>query len=987
MRGKRSLCVLLLGLLAPPALRAQGVGQITGVVTSSDVGAPLANATVTVQGTQLGALTADNGRYLILNVPVGEHVVEVQLIGYTTQRRTVTVVAGQPTIVDFQLEPEALALQELVVVGYGTQRREQITGAVASVTSADFVRGPARDAASLIAGKIPGLAVSTPSGNPTAGTEISLRGITTISGSTSPLVLIDGVPGSLSTIAPQDIESISVLKDGSAAAIYGTRGSNGVILITTRRHDGQRARIRYEGDISYQTIYRRPDFLTAEDYRRLIAEGYAFEDLGYNTDWQDLVLRNPLSHRHNLSISGGLQNTNYVASINWEDRQGIFERSNNRILTARANIRHAMYDGRLSAEVNFLTSTRNNYTGADFNYIWRQAMIRNPTDRVRNDEGMWQERSSYFYTNPLSLLYETNGEFERRIQRLHGTVTYQPIRNLRLSLMAGTSRRSDLQGTSTTFGHVNTTVSGNNGTAARSTDANTERILEFTGTLEESFGNHNVTLLGGYTYQDVVNEGFSASNFLFPTDQFDYHQLQRGDALGQGRASMSSYKNGHKLVGFFGRLNYDWQNRFLFMASVRYEGDSRFGADHKWGLFPAVSAGWRLSQESFLQDIQWLSDLRLRVGFGVTGIAPTSPYLSLTSYTYGGRFLYNGQWVQGLSPARNPNPDLRWERKEELNIGLNFGLFENRLLGEFDVYRRNTYDMLFNYSVPVPPYLYGSILANVGHMLNEGIEAQLSYDVINNGRVRWTTSANWSTNRNKLVSLSDETYRPDSDFFYAGHTGEPIQMSTHRIDVGGPIGNFYGYKSVDIDENGEWIVLDKNGNPISIRDVTEDDRHVLGNGIPKHYLAWNNYVTFGNFDFSLNMRGAFGFQILNFQRMYYENPTILQYNMLKSAFEPVYGKRLLDYDLAYVSYYVEDGDYWKLDNATIGYTFNPNALGVFGGALSNLRVYISGRNLWTITGYKGIDPEVRTTGLDPGIDHRDKYPTTRTLTLGVNATF
>src|SRR5690606_37370887 len=222
--------------------------------------------------------------------------------------------------------------------------------------------------------------------------------------------------------------------------------------------------------------------------------------------------------------------------------------------------------------------------------------------------------------------------------------------------------------------------------------------------------------------------------------------------------------------------------------------------------------------------------------------------------TYGGRFLYNGQWVQGLSPARNPNPDLRWERKEELNIGLNFGLFENRLLGEFDVYRRNTYDMLFNYSVPVPPYLYGSILANVGHMLNEGIEAQLSYDVINNGRVRWTTSANWSTNRNKLVSLSDETYRPDSDFFYAGHTGEPIQMSTHRIDVGGPIGNFYGYKSVDIDENGEWIVLDKNGNPISIRDVTEDDRHVLGNGIPKHYLAWNNYVTFGNFDFSLNMR-------------------------------------------------------------------------------------------------------------------------------------
>ncbi len=986
MRGKRSLCVLLLGLLAPPALQAQGTGQVTGVVTS-DMGVPLANATVTVVGTQLGALTSENGRYLILNVPAGEHVIEVQLIGYATQQQTVTVVAGQPAVLNFELASEALALEEVVVIGYGTQKREQVTGAVASMTSADFVRGPAVDAASLIAGKLPGLAVSTPSGDPTAGTEISLRGITTISGSTNPLVLIDGVPGSLSTVAPQDIESISVLKDGSAAAIYGTRGSNGVILITTKRHEGQRARIRYEGDVSYQTIYRRPEFLTADDYRRLIAEGYAFEDLGHSTDWQDAVLRNPLSQRHNISISGGMTNTNYTASLNWEDRQGIFERSDNHLLTARANIRHTMFDGKLSAEANFLSSTRNNFSGPNYSYIWRQAVIRNPTDRMRNDEGKWQERSSYFYTNPLSLLHETNGEFERRTQRLHGTVTYQPIRNLRLSLMGGTSRTSDLSGGSTTFDHVETTVSGNNSTAWRNAGSSVDRILELTGTLEESFGSHNMTLLGGYSYQDFVNEGFSASNFLFPTDLFDYHQLQRGGALAEGRASMSSYKNGYKLIGFFGRLNYDWQNRFLFMASMRYEGNSRFGADHKWGLFPAVSAGWRLTQESFMEALPWVSDLRIRAGFGVTGIAPTSSYLSLTSYTYGGRFLYNGQWVQGLSPARNPNPDLRWERKEEINVGVNFGLFENRLLGEFDVYRRNTYDMLFNYSVPVPPYLYGSILANVGHMLNEGIEAQLSYDVINNGSVRWTTSANWSTNRNKLVSLSDDTFRPQSDYFYDGHTGEPIQMSTHRIDVGGPIGNFYGYKSVDIDDTGAWIVLNKDGEPISIRDVTEDDRHVLGNGIPKHYLAWNNNVQVGRFDIGVNMRGAFGFQILNFQRMYYENPTILQYNMLKSAFEPVYGKRLLNYDLAYVSYYVEDGDYWKLDNATIGYTFSPDALGVFGGTLSNLRVYLSGRNLMTLTGYKGIDPEVRTTGLSPGTDHRDKYPTTRTFTLGVSATF
>ncbi|HEX7119582.1 MAG TPA: SusC/RagA family TonB-linked outer membrane protein [Longimicrobiales bacterium] len=986
MRAKHCLCVLLLGLLAPPALRAQSAGQITGVVTSA-AGAPLPNATVAVQGTELGAVTQANGRYLILNVPAGEYTLEVTLIGYATQTKTVTVVAGAPAIADFQLSVEALALDEVVVIGYGTQERESITGAVASIQSEQFVQGPARDAAALIAGKLPGLAVSVPSGDPTEETEINLRGITTLNGSRNPLVLVDGVPGSLNTVAPQDIESISVLKDGSAAAIYGTRGSNGVILITTKRHEGQGATIRYTGDVSYSTIYKRPDFLTADDYRRLIAEGYEFEDLGYETDWVDQVLRNPLSQRHNVTISGGAENTNYTASLSYEDRQGIFLRSDNQLVTARANIRHTMFDGRLSVEANLLSRTRNNYSGASFNYAWRQALIRNPTDRMKTEDGMWQERGTYFYTNPLGLINETNGEFERRTQRLHGTVAYAPIEGLRFSVMGGITRVSDLSGGATTFKHVETTQSGNNGTAWRSAGSGVDRILELTGTFDRALGDHSVTLLGGYSYQDFVDEWFNADNFDFPTDLFGYHQLGEGNALNEGRADMDSGKSGYKLIGFFGRLNYDWQNRFLFMASVRYEGNSRFGADHKWGLFPAVSAGWRLSEESFMDALPWVDELRLRAGYGVTGIAPTSSYQSLTSYEYGSRFLYNGRWVQGIEPARNPNPDLRWEQKEEINVGMNFALFGERLRGEFDVYRRNTYDMLYNYDVPVPPYLYGSILANVGHMRNDGMEAMLSYDVIDNGSFRWTTSVNWSTNSNKLVSLSNDLYQTDSNYIYAGYTGEPIQMSTHRIEIGGPIGNFYGYKSVDIDENGEWIVLNRDGEPISIRDVTEEDRHVLGNGLPKHYAAWNNDVQFGSFDFSLNMRGAFGFQILNFQRMFYENPTILQYNMLKSAFEPVYGKRLLDYDLAYVSYYVEDGDYWKVDNATLGYTFGSSALGFFGNALSNLRVYLTGRNLLTITGYKGIDPEVSTSGWDPGIDHRDKYPTTRTFSLGVSATF
>jgi TonB-linked SusC/RagA family outer membrane protein len=979
---------LLLALLLLPGAdaRAQAQGRITGSITSQE-GQPLSGASVSVVGTALGALSGPDGRYAIEAVAPGTRTVRATLIGYAEQSREVSVTAGQAVTADFQLAPSALELEGIVAVGYGTQRREEVTGAVASVTAEDFVQTPARDAASLIVGKIAGLAVTTPSGDPRAGTEISLRGATTLNGPRSPLVLVDGVPGNLQTVAPQDVESISVLKDGSAAAVYGSRASNGVILITTKRHQGGAPTIHYDTYASYSTLSRSPDFLDADDYRRLIGEGYAFEDLGFETDWQDEMLRNPISHTHNVTMSGGAANTNYTAAFNYEDSEGLFRRSDNEEMTGRINIGHSMWDGRLTADLNLLGRTRSYFDGPSFNYAWRQTLIRNPTDRIQDEEGNWQERGTYFYTNPLGLIEEENGGREFRDLRLHGTLTYRPVQPLRLSLLVGTERGSDLFGTATTFRHVNTTQSGLNGTAARNTNANRDRILEFTGTLDQVFGNHDVTLLGGYSYQDFLSEGFNVSTYGFPTDQFGYDQIQAGDALNAGDADIGSYKAGNKIIGFFGRLNYDWDNRFLLMASLRHEGNSRFGADHKWGLFPGVSAGWRLSEESFLSGASFVDDLKLRAGFGVTGIAPNGNYLSLTSYDYGGRFLYNGEWVQGLSPARNPNPDLRWERKEELNVGLDFSLLNFRLSGSLDAYRRDTKGMLYNYSVPVPPNLFGNILANVGHMRNEGMEAQLSYDFLRTDNVSWTTTANWSTNSNELVSLSNDVYQPDSDYFYAGHTGEPIQLPTHRVDIGGPIGNFYGYESVDIDENGEWIVLNADGEPIPIRDVTEGDRRIIGNGVPKQYLSLNNAARFGNFDLNVNMRGAFGFQILNFQEMYYANPTILQYNMLESAFDPVYGKRTVDYDLAYVSYYIEDGDYWKVDNVTVGYTLGEGLLGSVTNVVNNARIYLSGSNLLTLTGYKGLDPEVSTNNLDPGIDHRDKYPTTRMFTAGMSLTF
>lgn len=980
--------VTLVVLVCAGPLRAQsGTGRIAGLVTTARTNQPLASARVSIVGKEGGALTGSNGRFVVSGVAPGTYQVRVILLGYTPQTAdSVRVEANSSATVNFVLQPTAIELAQVVVVGYGTTRREEVTSAVTSVTADEFNAGPARDAASLIAGKVPGLAVSTPSGDPTRSTEIMLRGVTTLEGSTTPLVLIDGVPGDLNTVPTPEIASITVLKDGSAAAIYGSRASNGVILITTKRHGSGPPTLRYDGYVSEQTIYKRPDILTAGDYHRMIGEGYDLSDLGYNTDWIGLLTRQPLSHRHNLTLAGGGANTNYNTSFTYQNTQGTFIRSNNEVTTAQARILHTMFDGRLEAEASLLNRTQSYFTGPDFDYAFQQALIRNPLDGPTNPDGTWRQTSTgaLRYVNPLSLIEEDNGSAENRLQRMHGKLTFTPFDRFQFTLLTGITKDNVNRGDATTFQHPNNTEDNSGGTAQRSATSSRDRILETTGTYNDRIGEHGFTLLGGYSYQDSEQDGFSAGNSRFPTDLFGDDQLQAGTGLPDGIASMSSQKSAYNTVGFFGRLNYDWKSRYLLMASYRYEANSRFGAGHKWGGFPGVSMGWRIGNERFMQGISWMNDLKLRAGYGVTGIAPDRSYLSLTGYVYGKPIFSNGAWVPGVSPSRNPNPDLRWEQKDETNVGLDFSLFDFRVNGSADVYRRETKDMLYEYSVPVPPNLFGEQLANVGHMRNDGVELSLSYKVIDRPGLSWTTGANWSTNSNKLVSLSNSVYQT-SDFFYTGGTGAPIQQTTHRVKIGEPIGDFYGFESVDIDEDGVWIVLNEAGERISIKDVTEADRRVLGNGIPKHFFAWNNAVRLGKFDLSVNMRGATGFQVLNFLRMYYENPTQLDYNMLKSAFDPVYGERPVDYDLAYVSYYVEDGDYVKLDNATLGYTFDGNVGGML-SALHNARVYLSGRNLLTVTGYKGLDPEVSFSGLAPGNDDRAQYPTTRMFTLGLSFT-
>ena len=956
-------------------------GQVKNIA-----GEPLPGVSVAIKGTFKGTVTDQNGHYSI--TANSSEVLVFSFIGFKTKE----VPIANQTSHDIVLEEELIGLEEVVAIGYGTQKKADVTSAVASVKSEDFVKGAVKDAAQLIQGKVAGLTITTPSGDPTQGAVILLRGNSSLLGTSNPLVLVDGIPGNLESVAPEDIESVDVLKDGSASAIYGTRGTNGVIIITTKSSSNEMAStIDYSGYVSMSEISRRLDFMNATELREKWDQGYSFtganlQDFGSETDWLDEITRTAVSHVHNVIFRGGNKNTNLTASINYKDNQGNFIKSDNKKYTGRIDVNHSMFDGKLVANIGTIISEQKYWTGGDGysfnNYVYRQAIIRNPTEPVKNENGSWFERDVYFYDNPVAYIKETEGENRYRNMRFTAGLTYTPIEGLDLKGMYTRKGNYNIRGYYQTQDHVSNTKYSAGGYASRGTDNYTGNYAELSANYKKTIGSHNLSILGGYNYEDNMNEGFWANNKYFPTDSYTYNNIGIGSGLPKGEAGMGSYKNSDKLIAVFSRVTYSFANKYLLMASIRREGSSKFGDDNKWGNFPGVSIGWRLNEESFMSNANWINNLKLRAGYGVTGTNVLASYNSLSSLNYSDYFYYNGDWVRKLVPVRNANPDLRWEKKEEINFGLDFDLLAGRISGAFDFYNRLTKDALWDYNVPTPPYLYGSITANVGEIRNRGFEALLNVVPIQKSDFNWNAGFTFSTNKNKLVSLSNDKFQTTNDFFYSGYTGEPIQIETHRIKIGGPIGEFYGLKSVDITDDGIWIIEKPDGTRIPATESSTDDRQVLGNGIPKYHLSWNNNFRYKNFDLSVNMRGAFGYQILNFSRMFYENPTI-GYNTLNSAFDKVYGKAVLTDVQRFVSYYVEDGDYWKIDNATLGYTVNLNNR----NTIKNLRFYVSGLNLVTITGYKGIDPEVRQTGLSPGNDDRDKYPTTRTYTFGVNVTF
>ena len=1016
---KHFLCLLLLVSGGMTALATEStsptVAEITqqgvvvkGVVTDAK-GEPIIGATVVEKGTQNATVTDIDGNYS-LNVSNRNATLVVSYIGFLSQE----VKAGN----NVTLEEDNALLNEVVVIGYGTQRKGDITSAVASVKAEDFNAGKIGDAAELVKGKIAGLTVVNASGDPKAGSSIRLRGITTLVGSLTPLILVDGIEGNLNTVAPENIASIDVLKDASAAAIYGTRGANGVILITTK--SGKRdtpVQVSYNGYASFSKWSKKLEFMDTHD---VIYGKTAQEYLGYDTDWLAAVTRKAgFKHNHDLNISGGTKNATYSANISYAKEEGIIRETSNENFKMQMDYTQYIWNDIVKFNFNALV-TRQKYTNDNLNGYshtnpYRQALIHNPSEPVYNEDGSYYENFNKLqYYNPVALINEAFGDTRIRFSQLVGNVTVEPIKGWKTNLMISWGETAATSEDWTSPLHQSLVREGWNGAANKSEGNSVSKNLELTSRYDAQWGEHRFNGIVGYSYLFNENDGFNAGNQDFSTTAFKWNNLGNGTFINDKdhHAWMGSYKNDSKLVGFFGRISYGYADKYNALVSIRHEGSSKFGANHKWATFPSVSLGWNIMNESFMEGTRsWLDILRLRVGYGVTGITPGDNYLAQNIYKfadYGDVLSMDGKWIKTLEVAQNPNPDLKWEVSKEWNFGIDYGFLNNRIHGSLDVYVKTTNDLLFWYNVPMPPNLYSQTLVNVGDMRNTGIELMIEAIPVQTKDFEWTTTLTASHNKNKLLKLSNDLYETDN-FQEEGWISDPISTETHCMEVGKPLGDFWGLKFVGYvkdgfalveasDGNGGWTVKQFNANLNN-----QENRQRLGSGTPKVILGWGNTFRYKDFDLSMQFTSQLGYKILNASRCFYENNSIA-YNRLKTAadlhpainpdgtpyIDPETGKQKMvtmsqSMGQGFWSDHLENGDFLKLSNITLGYTFTPK------GALSNFikkaRIYANATNLFCITGYTGIDPEVDNYFMAPGIDDRDKYPVTRNYTVGLSLNF
>ena len=968
--------------------------KIVGTVTDTK-GEPLIGASVIVEGENKGVTTDIDGNYEI-DVPEGGRLM-FSYIGFTPEKKKI----DKDGRIDIVMSEDSQLLNEVVVIGYGTMDKKELTSAISHVSEKDFLTISSSDPAMLIQGKVPGVSISnTGAADPNNQASIQIRGVASRSAGLSPLIVIDGVPGgSLANVNPNDIASFDVLKDGAASAIYGTQGSNGVILVTTKKasKDGT-TNITYSATLSWDKVNRDLDMMSSTDYREVrLPWGDNGTDLGGDYDWFAGVSRTGFGQKHNISASGGNERANFRISADYKKSHGVDLRSNREEYGGRASVGLSSKGDLFNLNLN-LSPRLISSDAADWN-VFRNAIAANPTTPLMDKEdptryyNFFGQTSAY---NPVEVQKLETNHTDTKMIDMDGTLKL----NLLPLLWTGSRECPITLNTQITvaehrysydqkwFRPSTSTMAinaGYDGQASRSYSKTRQDVLEWIGNATGKFGRNNIKLMLGYSYQYFQNSGFNAENSDFPNDGLGADNLGSGEyAKDEGIIGMGSYKNDSKLIAFFGRISYDWDGKYLLTASLRHEGSSKFGKNNKWGNFPAVSIGWRISNESFMEPSHsWLNDLKIRADYGESGNQNFGSYMSLATMAGYGYSYINGRYLQGWGASKNPNPDLKWERAKNWNIGLDFAMFNNRFSGSLNYFRRRTEDLLGDYNVSVPPYMWPTAFVNVGTMENSGFEFDLNVIAVQSRDFTYSFNVIGSTMKNKFIDFSNTKYI-GQDFYNMCETENPFPYYyLQRIEKGQSIGNFYMWKYYGIDHNGDWLVYNKAGEVISANRATEEDKVKVGNGLPKFTMSTTHTFRYRNFDLALFFRGAFGFDLFNIHDFYYGTRKYSG-NMLKKA----YGKNFkinATGTHAVTDYFLERGDYFKLDQITLGYTLNlPNVR-----FMNKLRIYGSVTNVFTITKFSGIDPSTYpVNGLTPGaLGSCMYYPTTRQFIVGAQIDF
>lgn len=964
---------------------------LSGKITDKASGEALIGANILVVGTSGGTVTDFDGSYT-LEVPAGATELEISYTGYTTQR----VQLGTATTLDIQLEAGQL-LDEVVVTGYGTSKSREVSSSIVQIKAKDFNGGNITSAAQLLQGKVAGLSITRAGGNPNEGFQLRLRGLSTLGANASPLIVIDGaVGGSIGNVDPNDIETMTVLKDASAAAIYGSRGASGVILITTKRGQNGRFTVDYNGMVTSESRMRDLPIMSAEEWRQIpsfnlpAAVKATYADRGASTDWVDEVTQNALSHIHNLSFSGGTKQGNYRVAFNFRDLEGIQRNTGRETLNGRFSLTQKALNDKLTLTADLSITTVKASFGNQA--ALRYAQLYNPTAPVRSDKPEFAKYGGYYeellfdYFNPVAINELTTNEGENAEILGNFKLDYELAKGLTVSGFYSRQRNNFFNGTYTSRQSLFGGGVDRKGQASRRNDQTNTQQATFTATYAKNFGKLDFRLLGGYEYikNDFQGTGGGAFNFL--TDVFGYNNLSSAFSWRLGESNAFSYRNQFEGVSQFGRLNLSYDDTYHMAVTVRREGNSRFGDGNKYGIFPGVSFGADLVKA---MGLDFADAFKFRVSYGQAGNIPGSSYIALERFGLGANFFYNGAFVPSVQPVSNPNPGLKWERQTDINVGVDFSFMNYRLNGSVEYYVRDVNDLLFNVAVPVPPNLVPTTDVNLGQIRNTGLEIALNYNVIKTQKFSYDLSLTPTFYlSNKLVSLSNEEFDFGSERFIA-NVGSPGLNGTDmvRVKEGEPIGNFYGFVYKGVKENGGWEFEDLDGD--GKFDERIDDETVIGNGIQNWELGWGNSFTIGKFDANLFFRGVFGHDLVNTYRTFYETLNTLTWNRVKA--DGFFNEKLTD-GAKFSSYQVEKASFLKLDNASLGYTFELKP----GSSFNKVRVFAQGQNLFVLTNYSGSDPEARPSDTDqggagsilsPGIDRRGTYFMVRGISFGLNLGF